>query len=254
MNKLIALTLIGLFLFSCNKKSSEQISIEQLSLQKNFGNCTAKDGGCLKVSIGYPKIHDGSEALRNTVNGTINKFIIDNLVMGESDEDSSIEKLDTALIELEEEFRDFLDDMDFASSDWAIETMVEVTYSDSSYLGLSMSNFSYTGGAHPNTFVSLKIFDKTTGNELQLDDVVKNTNSVKILAEKNFRKQYEILPKGSLNEQGFWFEGDKFVLPTNIGISNDGLEFYYNPYEIAPYSMGPSNILLPFSEIKNLMK
>ncbi len=254
MKKLFVALLIGLFLFSCNKKSSEQISIEQVSLQKNFGNCTAKDGGCLKVSIGYPKIHDGSAALRKAANGTVNQFIIDNLVMGESDEDSTIEKLDTALIELEEEFRDFLDDMDFASSDWTIETMVEVTYSDSSYLGLSMSNFSYTGGAHPNTYVSLKILDKTSGKELKLQDIVKNTGSIKKLAEKNFREQYEILPNSSLNDQGFWFEEDEFTLPTNIGISNDGLEFYYNPYEIAPYSMGPSNILLPFSKIENLMK
>ena len=254
MKKIIIASLIGSFLFGCNNTSSEQISIEQVSIQKDLGNCTAEDGGCLKVRISYPKIHDGSESLRKAVNGTINEFIIDNLVMGVGDEDSSIERLDTALIELEEEFRDFLDDMEFASSDWSNETMIEVTYSDSSYLGLSMSNFSYTGGAHPNTSISLRIFDKISGKDLKLGDVVKNTNSIKKLVEKNFREQYEILPDGSLNEHGFWFEEDKFALPENIGISNDGLKFFYNSYEIAPYSMGQSDILLPFSEIKNLMK
>lgn len=243
-----------LVFFSCNNTSPEEIAIEQISFEKKFGNCTAKDGGCLKVSIDYPKIHDGSDSLRNTVNNTIQQFIIGSMVMGENDGDSSIERLDTALIELEEEFRDFLDDMDYGAPDWFIESMTQITYSDSSYLGLSMSNFTFTGGAHPNTFVSLKIFDKSSGKELKLEQLVKNSNSLKKLVEKKFRSELEISPNASLNEKGFWFEDDKFILPNNIGISNDGFVFYYNPYEIAPYAMGPVDILLPFDEVKNLMK
>ncbi len=30
--------------------------------------------------------------------------------------------------------------------------------------------------------------------------------------------------------------------------------FYFNPYEIAPYSMGPTEILIPYDEIKNIIK
>ena len=100
----------------------------------------------------------------------------------------------------------------------------------------------------------MKIFDKNSGKELTLNEVVKTPKSVKKLVERKFREAWEILPNGSLNEKGFWFENDKFSLPVNVGISNDGLQFYYNPYEIGPYAMGATDIILPFSELKNLMK
>ena len=117
-----------------------------------------------------------------------------------------------------------------------------------------MENFSYTGGAHPNYYVSKKIFDKETGQLLQLLDIVKDTSSLKKLVEIDFRKQVEISPTESLSAAGFWFEKDQFKLPLNVGMTNDGLGFYYNPYEVAPYAQGTIEIILPFEKVEKFLK
>ena len=148
------LLLASLIFIGCNRNSANDISVEQVSLERNFGNCQAKDGGCLQVNMEYPVIRQGNDSLKMAVNHAVQKFIISTLVMGEVDGENNIVKIDTALIELEEEFRDFLDDLDFAPADWFIESIVGITYMDSSYFALNTSNSSYTGGAHPNAFVS----------------------------------------------------------------------------------------------------
>ena len=40
----------------------------------------------------------------------------------------------------------------------------------------------------------------------------------------------------------------------NFALTKDGLKFVYNPYEIAPYAMGQQEIVIPYSELKSLLK
>jgi hypothetical protein len=79
-------------------------------------------------------------------------------------------------------------------------------------------------------------------------------NGLNNVAEKIFCKVKELKPEDNLEEAGFWFKGNKFSFNENFGIRNEGLVFYFNSYEIAPYAMGPTEIMIPYSEIKNLVK
>lgn len=77
----------------------------------------------------------------------------------------------------------------------------------------------------------------------------KNQNFLKI-AEQYFRKKQNI-SGASINDNGFWFDDDKFVLPTNIGFTKDSVILHYNPNEIAPYSCGAITISIPMNEMKH---
>ncbi len=57
----------------------------------------------------------------------------------------------------------------------------------------------------------------------------------------------------ALKDSGFTFENDLFTLPENFALRDEGLAFYYNPYDVAPYAMGPTEIVLSWEEIKDLL-
>nr|MCU0409966.1 RsiV family protein [Bacteroidales bacterium] len=78
-------------------------------------------------------------------------------------------------------------------------------------------------------------------------------NELNNTAEKIFRAEKQLSPDANLESEGFWFEGNKFYLNKNFGIKNDGLVFYFNSYEIAPYAMGPTEIKIPYATIKKLV-
>ncbi len=254
--RILGLFLLVVLMGNCDKLglTTQPLSIKNHEIEKKLGDCNSKEGRCLDLKLKYPEIVDGNDDLRNSVNGIIKEFLINSMVMGAGGNDGNVVTIDTAIMELEEEFRDFIDDLDFPTPNWSIESTVDVTFSDSAYFAISMNNYSYTGGAHPNYSISKKIFDKETGQIIKLVDLVKDVSAIKKLVEINFRKEVKVPVPISLSESGFWFENDQFTLPENVGMTNDGLEFYYNPYEVAPYAQGAIEIVLPFSKIKKMLR
>jgi len=61
-------------------------------------------------------------------------------------------------------------------------------------------------------------------------------------------------PDENLEEAGFWFNEGNFKLNDNFLITTDGLKFFFNSYEIGPYAIGTTELLIPFSRIKNILK
>ena len=40
----------------------------------------------------------------------------------------------------------------------------------------------------------------------------------------------------------------------NFILGNETITFVYNPYEIAPYAVGSTELIIPFGDIKDLLK
>ncbi len=40
----------------------------------------------------------------------------------------------------------------------------------------------------------------------------------------------------------------------NFILGDETITFVYNPYEIAPYAMGSTELIIPFSDIEKLLK
>ena len=116
--------------------------------------------------------------------------------------------------------------------------------------------YHFTGVAHGMTGVYFANFNSQNGKRLMLSDllIAGYEHELNKVAEKIFRKVRELKSEDNLEEAGFWFEGNKFSLNDNFGIKTDGLVFFFNSYEIAPYAMGPTEILIPYKGIKNLVK
>jgi hypothetical protein len=73
------------------------------------------------------------------------------------------------------------------------------------------------------------------------------------IAEQIFRKNEKLTDTSSL-ARDYFFKDNKFALNENYSITPAGFKFVYNQYEIKPYAAGKTELLLPYSQIKKLMR
>jgi len=104
-----------------------------------------------------------------------------------------------------------------------------------------------SGGAHPNSHTTYLTWDTKKDEEIVLDDVLVKDYSDKLatIADKIIREE-------KLNED--LSEGDTFALNSNYYFAPEGIHFYYNSYEIKAYVFGPTDLLIPYSKIKKLIR
>ena len=135
------------------------------------------------------------------------------------------------------------------------EESFEVLLNEKKLLSLRLFHSEYTGGAHPNYGASHVTFDLTTGDELTLDDLLKPgwRDIVTQLAEASLREQHGLKPDAPLNAEGPLFE-NAFELNDNWFLTAEGLGFSYDPYEIGPYAAGFIEPVIPYSQLKSLIR
>jgi hypothetical protein len=118
-------------------------------------------------------------------------------------------------------------------------------------VSLSVSEYSYTGGAHGDFSTIFYNIHPVSGRQLSFADFFKPEKEVQLeqLAEQKFRQVRGIPAGQSLSDAGYWFENDIFYLTDNMAVQADGMLFLYNPYEIAPYSEGIIKLFLTNAEL-----
>ena len=139
---------------------------------------------------------------------------------------------------------------------WVFERSAEVTLNASGAFSVRVREYGFVGGAHPNTFVRLLSLDPGTGQPLSLGDLFAGSfqEPLRALAEVRFREQRGLGAEASFSDEGLWFEDDVYRLNDNFSVGLDGLRFYYNNYEIAPYAFGPTEILVPRTALVALVR
>ncbi len=109
----------------------------------------------------------------------------------------------------------------------------------------------YTGGAHPLCITTIFTFDALTGEYLNLESVFPAVHheELKDLLIQKLMQDNAVESMEALKEIGFLDMTDMFI-SQNFALREDSVEFYYNPYDIAPYAFGPSTICLSYESIK----
>jgi len=137
---------------------------------------------------------------------------------------------------------------------WFKEINITVLSQRKGYLGLKYFYVDYAGGAHPNSAIIYKNYNATTLQEIKLAYLIplENQPKLKEVAEKIFRANEKLGPKQGL-DNGYFFDKGIFTLNDNFTITDKGLKFLYNTYEIKPYSEGTTELLIPYTAIKELL-
>lgn len=122
-------------------------------------------------------------------------------------------------------------------------------------LSYVVERYLYLGGAHGINNRLFLNFDITTGQTLDEQDFFTNDFFSKIhdILVLNLVRQRDDM---SLIEdvQNSDYEIDAIKPNGNFYFAPDGLIYIYNPYEIGPYYLGETNILVPTEEIKPFLK
>jgi len=232
-------------------KKEAAYTYELSSFKKNSTHCNKGKGQCAKVAVQYPFFKQKSasflnQRIQNKVKATLN-----NVISEEKPPKASVEKIAQLIVD---DYDDFIEEFNDEKEKWDIELIVTNTFQKNNIASFAFDISSSTGGVHPNKTLEYLVFDLKQQKQLRLKDLIKNQRKLTETAEKLFRKQKSIASGANLQQEGYFFENGKFKLNNNIGIDQYGLVVYYNNYEIAPYSMGPSKISIPFYEIKDNLK
>jgi hypothetical protein len=133
------------------------------------------------------------------------------------------------------------------------ESTVDSLFQSDSITSLCVHNFFYTGGAHPNTTLTIFNFDNISGNQIDIKSAILDTVNLKKIVYEAFQKNEIQELNTKTFEPGSYFMENGFFLPQNMAITSDGLQFLYQKYEIASYARGEIIFTVPWSQLKGLL-
>lgn len=115
------------------------------------------------------------------------------------------------------------------------------------------------GAAHPGHTIDTYIYDYAREKLVSVGDMFKpGSDYLKKFSEyayQDFLAQSKIGDNGFVFDQSMVTEGTK---PTKENFSRilpirDGLVIYFSEYQVAPYAAGPQQVVIPYSELKDII-
>ena len=126
------------------------------------------------------------------------------------------------------------------------QSKYSVIFADEKYISFRAEEYSYTGGAHGNTEITVGTIDRKTGRRLRIADFV----SADRLPELTKILHVKVVTKLGGKEK---LQGE--VLPIeNFCVVKGGLKFVYNEYEVACYAAGAIEVVVSFDEMPMMKK
>jgi hypothetical protein len=259
-----SIILVGLFATSCIKKS-KKLEFDNITVNEKVylfsDNDTLKPFANVEIDFNYPKSFRNKEdlaRLQEIFNGT---FFNDESYGALS----AKEALDIYLEKYTQEYRElgnqYYEDMGNLEGDnqpswywYQLHKSNEILFEDENILSYSVSHATYTGGAHGSLQVLYYTVNLDRLTTITEEDIF-TPNYQQFLTTKiidNLMKKYQANTPEELLNEGF-FDVNDIAPNNNFWINNEGVHYVYNQYEIAPYSMGPIEVTIPYEDIQSII-
>ena len=230
INSFIILCCFTLF-FGCN---------EDINIIFDDINITTENNSTVEINIPKAK---GDNTISSAINTEIKKLVISNLQIGNQDAitettiEESIDKFNT-------EFKNFKTKFPETHQIWEAQIDGEIMCNSPSVISLALTSYLDTGGAHGLMKINFLNIKTSTGEKITANDFINDIEAFKRVAEPYFQDAIK-------DKTIFESELNSFNLPENIGYSSEGIILLYNAYEIAPYSSGIIEFVVPFEAIES---
>lgn len=251
--------LIVCMFFSCSQKT---VKTKEIDLTKKYYLSTDTTKGALSVDIHVEiPIDFADKSVLDSIRATIIKNLFgDNYIAHSND---SLVQLFSS--ELNKEYNNnnapLVNELDSASSysfnnEHNIEGFSLLT--DKQIFSYGIERYVYMGGAHGLSNRTYLNFDLKTGKLITEKDLFEEKSfpaiieliKKRIIEESTNDKSSEAVL--SLDDTDFWTDSIK---PNgNFYITDESINYVFNPYEIAPYYMGQTEVTLAFDRIKGFLK
>jgi hypothetical protein len=256
MMKLASLVLfVIVMLSSCKFETPEKVkpAITKDTLAYTYelikdraDDCENKpDSSCTVVQIKYPLFPD-----RDSLNNKVTEKLTG--LFGFFQTDITLQEMSDHFLSTYEEFKKrHKKDTRF----FTLNSSAKVLRQDSNLTTLAINTYAFQGGAHGGSYAYFINWDTRADKNIILNDILIDGYKDKLtrIADTIFRKQEKLSDTASLAND-YFFSGNKFSLPKNFLITPLGLRFLYNIYEIKPYAAGRTDILIPYAQLKSLLK
>lgn len=258
--RLYLIFLIIAILPACNDStvsdgaSNSLLSYEMIHFSRKSGMClgdpdvTKENEHCVTIEVNYPEIENTPVP---DMRDQLNTKISDVILSGTADEvrPNNIEQMAYLFIQ------DFKKEAEDSTANWNLKKDIKVLLNTPQMISFEVNDSGYMGGAHGYANTSFMNIDLDIMQEIQLSDLLLPgyEAELNLAGEKIFRKLHDLPSDASLYDADFRFENDQFSLNNNFAVTKNGLLFYFNTYDIAPYAMGATEILIPYSQIQNLI-
>jgi len=254
INRVWPLAIVAIAFSSCfhpnPPKVTPAITRDTLSytyqlIKERAEDCGNKpDSGCSVAKIKYPVFPD-----RDVLNDTVSKKIL-SLFDAHPDKD-----LQTRAKHFIAEYESFKKAKKHTLIPFDLDLHVNVIRQDSSLLTFEAGGSTFSGNAHPIELTLFTNWNTATQQQIVLSDIFVDGYQSKLnkIAEVIFRKNENLKDTSSL-ARDYFFKNKTFSLNTNFLITPIGIRFLYNEYEIKPYAAGMTDLLIPYSQIKPLLK
>lgn len=138
---------------------------------------------------------------------------------------------------------------------YELQSSAKVVDQDSALISIEYDAYTYRGGAHGGSFTGFINWNPKTQKQITLNDILKPgyKDSLNKTAERIFRKDEKLTDTSSL-ARDYFFDKAKFALNNNYLITPLGIRFMYNQYEIKPYAAGQTELFIPYTDIRMLVK
>lgn len=134
---------------------------------------------------------------------------------------------------------------------------VDLSYYNDRYIGLLWSGYDYySGAAHGMPYTDFRLYDRETGEELYLDDILASSEEeLNAIVTRKFEERYK---KDEIQEGNFGFRyisrnagfmEDHHLKAGAYYLTEEGLVYYFGVYEVAGYAEGMPEVLIPYDEL-----
>lgn len=232
--------------------SQRTLAADSLNIYREFGQCTPPEAPCAWFRAVFPQFSAANDSLAAD---SINRFIrtwIGRQTVQAYDPDQPLEMVADSFTAV---YASFLADNPTYKFGWMWQHTVGVVFAGGGILGLRHDFGGYTGGAHPNYSTFLANVEMISGRLLSWDDLLVDEAraAVALLAEKHIRRERGIPADTSFAEAGYFITEGAVPLPGNFIVTDSGLQLFYNAYEIAPYSKGPTHFTILYRDLRTYL-
>lgn len=258
MKRILLLTGIVALLASCSMGSEDSLHFNKVQADKIVALSNDNNSPSCRVhlELDYATPDNGHRA--EIVNNAIQHRLLDMEELEMKQAADSFANLYTTNYK-----KNFLplynqDRADTTKRSWYEYHYIITTDVNSGHNGASVYHINldyYEGGAHSiNQHLTMN-FAKDTGRQLSLSDVFApgyehklNEVLLKALLEKTASKNLS-----ELHDKGYLYSMDMFP-SENFILGDDTITFIYNPYEIAPYAAGFTELTIAYSALDDILK
>jgi hypothetical protein len=241
------LLLFGSLLFACQQETPKSSPIAVTMTEASAKKCVT-DTICAEISLSYPVVSGGNNPKAiSAINDTLLSFVY--MVIGGDPKMPLPQAFDSAALNLFLMLEEQIEMSPDFPMGFSNELKSKVLYQNSKLLSVELTNYSFTGGAHGNYGSAINTFRLTDGGSVTFTDIVQDTAALRPMLEKAFVAAKNTEGEQYTLEELLFPESIPLPLPVQWCIVAEGLRVTYNPYEVAPYAVGQTDIVLTWEQL-----